>query len=60
MIKRNRIKCRRCKSVVESKFTHDFKWCRCEKVAVDGGKDYLKRTGSLKENTYQELSEFFD
>jgi hypothetical protein len=23
-------------------FRHDFKWCACKSIAVDGGGDYLK------------------
>ena len=43
----NSIICRSCDDVIESKHTHDFKWCKCKLVAVDGGKSYLKRTGNL-------------
>lgn len=31
--------------VIESETRHDFKWCKCKSVAVDGGHDYLKRVG---------------
>ena len=34
--------------------TNDYKKCSCGAVAVDGGKDYLKRIGS--EEDYEELS----
>jgi hypothetical protein len=45
MIIHNRIACRICGDIIESKHRHDFVWCKCESVAVDGGKDYLKRCG---------------
>lgn len=52
---RNRIKCKHCGDIIESTSTHDFKFCSCGKVAVDGGKNYLKRSGNL--NDWEELSE---
>lgn len=55
-IKSNKIKCNHCGSVIESKYTHDFVWCPCHKVAVDGGKEYLKRTFG-KISDYTELSD---
>ena len=44
-IKRNRIKCKKCLLIIESKHRHDFKWCGCKSVAVDGGLDYVKVCG---------------
>lgn len=55
---RNRIKCKLCGEIIESKNRHDYKECKCGKVAVDGGKDYLRRCGN-KEN-YTDLSEIKD
>lgn len=58
-IKCNKIKCNYCGDVIESKTVHDFVYCSCKKVAVDGGKDYLKRIYTKDLNTdYVELSEF--
>lgn len=53
---KNKAKCLKCGDIIESKHTHDFVWCKCESIAVDGGKDYLKRVGEL--DNMQELSEF--
>ena len=50
----NKIKCKKCRDVIESKNTNDYKKSSCGAVAVDGGKDYLKRIGS--EEDYEELS----
>lgn len=44
MIKVNRVKCLICNDTIESKHRHDFVYCNCGNVAVDGGKDYLKRS----------------
>ncbi len=50
----NRIKCNSCGKIIESKHRHDFKYCSCKRVAVDGGKDYLRRLG--KREDFTELS----
>ncbi len=59
-IKINKVRCLFCNTVIESVHRHDFKWCACEAVAVDGGCEYLKRvwTGDNPEECYEELSEF--
>ena len=51
----NKIKCKKCGDIIESKGTNDYKNCSYVAVAVDGGKDYLKRMGN--EENYEELSE---
>ena len=50
----NKIKCKKCGYIIESKSTNDYKRCSCGAVAVDGGKDYLKRIGN--EEDYGEMS----
>lgn len=55
IIKVNKIKCKKCGNIIESKTTNDLKRCSCGAVAVDGGKKYLKRIGNDEE--YEELSE---
>ena len=50
----NKIKCKKCGDVIESKSTNDLKRCSCGAVAVDAGKEYLKRLGNEKD--YEELS----
>jgi len=50
----NKAKCFKCASVVESKHVHDLVWCQCGAIAVDGGKEYLKRVGRPED--YIELS----
>jgi len=51
---RNIIKCKKCGDIIESKSTNDYKRCSCGAVAIDGGKDYLKRIGN--EEDYEEMS----
>jgi len=51
----NKIKCKKCGDIIESVSVHDFKFCKCGAVAVDGGHEYLRRCGYLED--YEELSE---
>lgn len=52
----NKARCPNCLDEIESTHRHDFVWCRCGSLAVDGGKDYLKRMGDI--HNYQDLSEY--
>jgi len=52
---RNRVKCALCRDIIESHFRHDFVYCKCRSIFVDGGKDYLRRGGDL--DNIIELSE---
>lgn len=52
----NKVKCNKCNTVIESKHVHDFKWCPCRSIAVDGGREYLKRAWT-EDADYEELSE---
>ena len=57
---RNRIRCKRCGDIIESKRTHDLVWCSCGSCAVDGGTSYLKRAwdGNVgkSEEAFEEMS----
>ena len=53
---KNAVQCNRCGEIIESTHRHDFKWCGCGNVAVDGGLSYLRR--AFKEFDYTELSEY--
>lgn len=53
-IQPNKIKCKKCGSIIESKDLYDFQYCSCKAVAVGGGNQYLKRIGN--EEDYEELS----
>jgi hypothetical protein len=41
----NKIQCRKCNDIIESTHRHDFKFCKCKSVFVDGGRDYIRRGG---------------
>ena len=51
----NKAQCAVCSTIIESRYRHDFVWCKCRSIAVDGGKDYLKRVG--EPTNFIELSE---
>lgn len=51
----NKIRCNKCGDVIESDSVHDFKFCKCGAIAVDGGHEYLRRCGNLEDIT--DLSE---
>ena len=41
--KTNKARCQGCGDVIESLHGHDFRWCSCGSLAVDGGLFYLRR-----------------
>ena len=55
----NKAQCKLCGDVIESKHGHDFRWCKCGEIAVDGGKNYLKRSAKDLNNII-ELSDTYD
>jgi hypothetical protein len=59
-LKRNRVHCKHCSDIIESKSTNDFQKCKCGKIGIDGGLDYAKRIygSNPAELHYEELSEY--
>lgn len=41
-IVRSRAQCMSCFDIIESKHRHDFVSCKCGKIFLDGGKDYVR------------------
>lgn len=41
-----KVRCTKCGDILQSMNRHDFKWCKCKTIAVDGGGEYLKLTGN--------------
>lgn len=52
----NKAQCRLCSDVIESTYAHDFKWCKCGAIGVDGGRDYANRFASDSFDDIIELS----
>ena len=36
---------------------HDFKWCSCKTIAVDGGHQYLKRSFKNSPADFEDMSQ---
>lgn len=58
-LKRNAVKCLVCEDIIESTYTHDFKYCKCGQTMVDGGLDY-QRYGSMDMDNVVSLAEFHE
>lgn len=41
----NSARCKKCRTIIASAHVHDMQWCKCGAIAVDGGHQYLKRSG---------------
>lgn len=54
----NKIKCNHCGEIIESRTVHEYRECKCGTVAVDGGKEYLRRCFKNSPNDYTDLSEY--
>lgn len=53
----NKVKCKKCGSIIESKYTHDFQRCECGLIAIDGGQEYQRISWAGKEmNDYVDFS----
>ncbi len=52
----NQLRCGKCEDEPYSAHHHDFKYCKCGAVAVDGGMSYLRRVGDFKSATDMSIS----
>ncbi len=39
---KNKVKCKKCGDILESKSRHDFVRCSCKSIFVDGGQEYCR------------------
>lgn len=60
VLKVNKIRCKHCGDIIESKHVHDYVMCSCERVAVDGGLEYARRCAMDIKHDFEELSEWED
>lgn len=58
IITRNAARCRKCDTVIESREVHDFVWCKCRSIFVDGGLSYLRAGGNPED--FEPLTEYTD
>lgn len=47
---RNRVKCKLCGDIIESKRRHDYVTCSCGEISIDGGNDYMHARFNNPEN----------
>lgn len=55
MILSNQVRCNTCGDTPFSGHVHDFRYCKCGAIAVDGGMQYLRRLGNIH-GGYTDLS----
>ena len=56
-IVKNAARCVHCGDIIESTHVHDFKWCSCKTIAVDGGHQYLKRSFKNSPVDFEDMSQ---
>jgi hypothetical protein len=57
MILLNKVRCHKCGDTPFSAHQHDFKYCACGSIAVDGGMSYCRRVGAIR--AYDDMSIIF-
>jgi len=56
VIAKNRAQCMKCLDIIESIMNDGYVSCRCEAMSIDGGLDYIRRSGD--ERYIRELTEY--
>ena len=60
-IKHNRVRCKKCNEVLESKHVHDFVICGCphqDAIFTDDRREYIRRGGNLDQ--MEDLTEYYE
>lgn len=52
----NAVKCKRCGDIIYSRARHDFRYCSCKNIAIDGGFDYVRIIGF--QNDWEKVKPF--
>ena len=55
----NTVQCAKCKDIIRSRNRHDFVWCKCENIFVDGGSWY-QRYGGKSLTDVISMIEYYD
>jgi len=42
------VRCKHCKDTIYSRARHDFRFCTCGKVFIDGGFEYIRIGGDIE------------
>ena len=53
-----KLRCLICNDEIQSMSVHDFKWCQCGNVFIDGGGCYTRYGGvGLEDNSFEFIKE---
>ena len=55
---KNQWKCLYCDDIIESKHQHHFISCKCGKMSIDGGTEYIRLVGDF--SMMQDMSEYVE
>jgi hypothetical protein len=57
----NKVRCKKCNDIIESKHSNDFRQCRCGAIFVDGGTDYQRFGWGINQSEEKaELEDYID
>ncbi|PZD83282.1 hypothetical protein DTX80_17580 [Bacilli bacterium] len=56
----NKVRCKKCDDIIESRHSHDFKVCKCGAIYIDGGTDYQKYGWGSPSNLGSSAEEYID
>lgn len=44
----NKVRCKKCDDIIESKHAHGFRYCKCKAIYIDGGTEYQRYGGKVE------------
>lgn len=57
----NKVRCKKCNDIIESKHSHDFKVCGCGEIFIDGGTDNQRYGWGINQTEEKtELDDYID
>lgn len=57
----NKVRCKKCNDIIESKHSNDFKKCKCGAIFLDGGNDYQRFGWGINQSEEKaELDDYID
>lgn len=57
----NKVRCKKCNDIIESKHNYDYQRCACGSIAIDGGTEYQRYSWGMNQNDdNSEPADFID
>lgn len=56
----NKVRCKKCDDIIESRHSYDFKKCKCGAIFIDGGKDYQRYGWGMNQPKTGRPEDFID